>query len=215
MGQLHLVRHGQANTGATNEEDYDKLSSLGHTQAAMLGDWLRDHQDPYDLVISGTMRRHVETAQGMGFPVETKDPRLNEMEYFALVRDMEAKHGLAPPTCAEDFATHMPRALHAWEQKTIDGAEPFATFETRIMTALAEAIEPGKRVLCITSGGVISMIIRAILGLDVNQMAQIILPVYNSSLHKFKVTSDSTTLMSFNLIPHLDAPALEDHRTHI
>ena len=37
MGELTLIRHGQANSGATTEEDYDRLSDLGHTQARLLG----------------------------------------------------------------------------------------------------------------------------------------------------------------------------------
>ena len=104
MGELTLIRHGQANSGATTEEDYDRLSALGHTQAALLGDWMRAHADPFDLVLSGTMRRHRETAAGMGYAPEIFDERLNEMEYFALARDMQVHHDIAPPNSPEDFA---------------------------------------------------------------------------------------------------------------
>lgn len=218
MGELTLIRHGQANTGAQSEEDYDRLSDLGHTQAALLGDWIRTHETaaaPFDLVLSGTMRRHIETASSMGFAPQITDERLNEMHYFALVRDMQTEHGLTPPVSAEDFAVHMPQTLQAWQQQTITGAEPFATFENRISAALAEAAKPGKRVLCVTSGGVIAMVMRMTLGLGIEHMARVILPVYNSSLHRFRVTSEGIALMSFNQIPHLDPPALADHRTHI
>lgn len=214
MGELYLVRHGQANSGATTEEDYDRLSDLGHAQAALLGDWIRAHEAPFDLILSGTMRRHRETAAGMGYPPDTFDPRLNEMEYFALVRDMKARHDIEPPQTSEDFVTHMPQTLAAWEQATINGAEPFATFESRILEALAEAAKPGKRVLCVTSGGVIAMVMRATLGLDTQQMAHVLLPIFNSSLHKFRVRPEGTFLASFNAIPHLDAPHLADQRTH-
>ena len=37
MGEVVLVRHGQANSGATDEESYDRLSDLGHQQARWLG----------------------------------------------------------------------------------------------------------------------------------------------------------------------------------
>lgn len=214
MGQLYLVRHGQANSSAKTEEEYDRLSDLGHRQAALLGNWMRTHEAPFDLTLSGTMQRHVETATGMGHPPERQDARLNELGYFALVRDMQANHGLKPPVSAEDFAAHMPKTMTAWEQETITGDEPFATFETRILTALAEAAKPGKRVLCVTSGGVIAMVMRATLGLNTDQMARVMLPVYNSSLHKFHIRPDGMALMSFNTIPHLDPPSLADHRTH-
>ncbi len=214
MGELYLVRHGQANSGATTEADYDRLSDLGHTQAALLGNWMRAHEDPFDLVLSGTMRRHRETADGMGYTPELFDKRLNEMEYFALVRDMKVHHDVDPPETSEDFVTHMPQTLAAWEQATINGVESFVTFESRINDALTEAAKPGKRVLCVTSGGVISMVMRGALGLDTQQMANILLPIFNSSLHKFRIRPEGTFLSAFNAIPHLDPPELSDHRTH-
>jgi len=214
MGHLYLVRHGQANSSAKSEADYDRLSDLGHEQARLLGDWMRIHEAPFDTVISGTMRRHRETAIGMGFPPQTEDARLNELSYFALVRDMQAKFGLAPPVSSDDFATHMPKAFMAWEQKHINGEEPFATFETRIAAALAEAAKPGKRVLCVTSGGVISMAMRATLGLSTEQTARTMLPIYNSSLHKLIVRPEGIALGAFNTIPHLDHPDMAEHRTH-
>jgi len=215
MGELYLVRHGQANSGAQTEEDYDRLSDLGHTQAKLLGAWMREHEAPFDQVLAGTMRRHRETAQGMGYTPERFDARLNEMEYFALARDMEVNHGVTPPASSEDFAVHMPQTLAAWEQATINGSEPFATFENRILGAISEATKPGKRVLCVTSGGVISMVMRGALGLSTDQMAHVLLPIYNSSLHRFRIRPEGTFLMTFNGIPHLDPPTLVDHRTHL
>jgi broad specificity phosphatase PhoE len=215
MGELFLVRHGQANSGATTEEDYDRLSDLGHAQAGLLGEWMRAHEAPFDLTLAGTMRRHRETAEGMGYAPDTFDERLNEMEYFALARDMEVQHKVPRPSSPEDFAIHMPRTLAAWEQATINGSEPFATFAARILSALSEAAKPGKRVLCVTSGGVISMVIRGALGLSTDQMAHVLLPIYNSSLHKFRIRPEGTFLMTFNGIPHLDPPSLADHRTHL
>jgi len=46
MGEIILVRHGQANSAADNEDDYDKLSDLGHQQAKWLGEWMRTHGLP-------------------------------------------------------------------------------------------------------------------------------------------------------------------------
>ena len=116
MGELILVRHGQANSGAKTEEDYDRLSDLGHAQAKLLGAWMGAHEDPFDLTLCGTMRRHRETAAGMGVSPDTFDDRLNEMEYFALIRDMEVHHDVSPPKSPEDFAVHMPQTLAAWNR---------------------------------------------------------------------------------------------------
>jgi phosphohistidine phosphatase SixA len=46
MGELVLIRHGQANSAANDEDGYDRLSDLGHQQARWLGDWLRAHEAP-------------------------------------------------------------------------------------------------------------------------------------------------------------------------
>ncbi|WP_281172852.1 phosphoglycerate mutase family protein [Roseicyclus elongatus] len=66
MGELVLVRHGQANSAANDEAGYDRLSDLGHQQAAWLGAWLRSHDAPFDEVFMGGLRRHRETAEGSG-----------------------------------------------------------------------------------------------------------------------------------------------------
>ncbi|MEL6960451.1 MAG: histidine phosphatase family protein [Pseudomonadota bacterium] len=215
MGELTLIRHGQANSGAQSEAEYDRLSEIGHKQAELLGHWMRDHDAPFDLVLAGGMRRHRETAEGMGYAPNRFDDRLNEMEYFALIRDMEVHHGVKPPIGPDDFAKHMPQTLDAWEQATINGAEPFASFEDRILSALAEAAKPGKRVLCVTSGGVIAMVMRGALGLSTDQMAHVLLPIFNSSIHRFRIRPEGTFLLSFNQVPHLDPPKHAELRTHL
>ena len=50
MGELVLVRHGQASFGA---EDYDKLSPLGHQQSKWLGEYFKAHDLQFDAVWRG------------------------------------------------------------------------------------------------------------------------------------------------------------------
>ena len=215
MGEIIMVRHGQANTGAASEEEYDRLSDLGHQQAGWLGDWLRLHEAPFDLVLSGTMRRHRETAGSAGFTPDQQDKRLNELDYFALARDIEITHGLPMPANQQDFAEHIPQTFAAWHAAEITGNEPFTEFESRIRTVLDEAAVPGRRVLCVTSGGVIAMTLRLALGLYAQRLAQVLLPIYNSSLHRFRVLETGTFLSSFNAIPHLDPVDRAEARTWI
>ena len=66
QSEIILIRHGQANTGAKDEESYDKLSATGHQQSAWLGDYLRAQDSAFDRVICGNLRRHQETAAGLG-----------------------------------------------------------------------------------------------------------------------------------------------------
>lgn len=213
MGEIVLVRHGQANTGATTEEEYDRLSALGHRQAGWLGEWFRTHEPAFDLVLSGTMRRHLETGEAMGYAPERQDARLNEIDYFALARDMEITHGVPQPKAEQDFARHVVQTFHAWHEAEIAGAEPFEAFETRIREVMDEAAAPGRRVLCLTSGGVISMALRIALGLDTERLAHVLLPIHNSSVHRFRVLETGIFLASFNAIPHLDPPERKEYRT--
>jgi broad specificity phosphatase PhoE len=62
MGQLYLIRHGQASFGA---EDYDNLSELGRKQAQQLGAYFKQKNLQFDAVITGTLRRHTQTWQGI------------------------------------------------------------------------------------------------------------------------------------------------------
>lgn len=209
MGEIILVRHGQANSKAKDELSYDKLSDLGHQQARWLGTYMRDREDPFDKVISGSLRRHQETAAGAGYPAPVIDPRLNEMDYFNLGQALQDVHGVPVPG-PDEFAAHVPQVMQAWHKAEIQGVETFASFETRVTSVLQEAAKPGVRVLCITSGGVIGMIIRHLLNLDPTRMAHVLLPIYNSSVHRVHVIPQGPILAGFNAIPHLDHP----DRTH-
>ncbi|MEC7667486.1 MAG: phosphoglycerate mutase family protein, partial [Pseudomonadota bacterium] len=61
MSQITLVRHGQANTTARDEASYDRLSDLGHQQAAWLGGYFRNSNERYARAYSGTLLRHRQT----------------------------------------------------------------------------------------------------------------------------------------------------------
>ena len=137
MGEIILVRHGQANSAATTEEDYDRLSPLGWDQARLLGDWLRAHDYAFDHILSGTLRRHRETAESMGIQAE-EDARLNEIDYYRLSHSLKERHGEPLPT-NDTYVDHMPKVLAAWEKAEIEGAEPYVAFEGRIAELLAEA----------------------------------------------------------------------------
>lgn len=213
MGEIILVRHGQANSAATTEEDYDRLSSLGWDQARLLGDWLRAHDYAFDHILSGTLRRHRETAESMGIQAE-EDARLNEIDYYRLSHSLKERHGEPLPT-NDTYVDHMPKVLAAWEKAEIEGAEPYVAFEGRIAELLAEASVPGRRLLCVTSGGVIGMVLRQLLDLDLMKMSRVMLPIYNTSMHRLHVREGETMLAGYNSIPHLEGPVHAASRTHV
>ena len=204
MGEITLVRHGQANSAATDEAGYDKLSELGHQQAAWLGDWIQTHDGPFDTVYSGSLRRQRETVAGMGYTNVKIDERLNEITYYDLTAEMDALKLEAPRTSPEDFVTHFPATLTAWRDGKIKGTETYENYSARVLAVIQEASQPGKRILCVTSGGIIAKAVAHILLLDIPQMAQIAMPILNTSVHRIHVTDHGNILGTFNSSPHLD-----------
>ncbi|MGH1576822.1 histidine phosphatase family protein [Planktotalea sp.] len=219
MAQITLVRHGQANSGSTDEHSYDKLSPLGHEQAAWLGAHLRDTHQTFDSVYSGTLRRHVETASGMQAeqyaPVKN-DPRLNELAYFDLSVAYEAYSKEPLPTTREGFVLHMPRLFTAWQEDRLkDIPESFAAFEDRVNAALEDIAARSDRALVVTSGGLIGMVTRQILDLDLQGYARMCLSIMNTSTHRVTRIGETLALTQFNNIAHLEETGRHHAQTHI
>ncbi len=214
MGEITLVRHGQANSAATNEIDYDKLSDLGHQQAKWLGEWIHEHDGPFDEVFSGSLRRQKETAADMGFENVTVDERLNEIAYYDLTDEMAAHNPEIARSSPEDFVTHFPATLSAWRDGHIKGTETYQAFTDRVQDMMDLAAQPGRRILCVTSGGIIAQSVSRILGLDIPQMARIALPILNTSVHRIHVTDHGPLVSAFNGSPHLDHADRLTARTH-
>src|SRR5439155_27137784 len=59
MGRILLLRHGQA---SLMEDDYDRLSPLGHKQGEVAGRWLAARLGTPQLVVTGTLQRQRDTA---------------------------------------------------------------------------------------------------------------------------------------------------------
>lgn len=217
MSHITLIRHGQANSQATDEESYDNLSPLGHQQSAWLGSYLRDQKQHHVRLYTGTLRRHVQTAQAMNMGLEPiRDARLNELEYMTLARALEHEKGIPFPTDQAAFTTHLPQVFAAWSKDEIDGApERFADFEARISSVLADIAEGEGPALVITSGGLISCAMRQVLRLDIEGMAQLALAIYNTSQHRLFPISGALSPTMFNAIPHLEDPTRHHAQTHV
>lgn len=217
MSQITLVRHGQANTHARNEEEYDKLSQLGHQQARWLGDHLRSVGPVPGRVYCGSLTRHVETAQSMGVHTDiTVDPRLNELQYFVLAQRLEEQHGIPIPKERDGFAVHMPQVFGAWQRDELeDVPERFSEFETRVRDAIDEIGAGSGPALVVTSGGLISMVMRQTLGLDIPAMSKMTLAIMNTSMHRLFPIGEQLSPVLFNAVPHLDQPERKYAQTHM
>ncbi|TMV04801.1 histidine phosphatase family protein [Ruegeria sediminis] len=216
MSHITLVRHGQANTEARDEISYDRLSDLGHQQSRWLGAHLQDTRAHHPRAYCGTLTRHVETAASMGLQDPILDPRLNEIEYFALARMYEEQHGIAVPQDREGFVQHLPMTFTAWARGEIDNPpETFDAFEARVSEALREIGTDGGPAIVVTSGALISMVVRQALGLDIAAMARVALAIMNTSMHRLYPIGDHLSPVLFNAVPHLEAPDRQFAQTHL
>lgn len=216
MSTLTLIRHGQAQTGARDEHGYDSLSDLGHVQARWLGEHVAETGAHFERVYSGTLIRHRETAAGMGHAAPITDPRLNEMEFFTLAQALAEEHGAALPATREEFVDYMPMLMTAWAEGRIEGApETFAAFETRVADALAEIAAGRGPAIVVTSGGLIAMAVRQVMGLDLTSFARTALAIMNTSVHRLHPIGASLALTQFNAVPHLERPDRQFAQTHL
>ena len=217
MSHITLIRHGQANSKALNETDYDRLSPLGHEQSAWLGAYLKASRAHHARLYTGTLRRHSETAAAMDVGLDPiEDARLNEMEYFTMAAALEAEEGVPAPTDPSQFVHHFPKVVQAWQDDRIKGApEPFAAFEARVKEALHEIGNGDGPALVVTSGGLIAMAMRLHLGLDIAAMANVGLAIMNTSMHRLHPVGGVWSPAMFNAVPHLEDPDRHHAKTHV
>ena len=135
MGQILLVRHGQASWDA---EDYDVLSETGWEQSRVLGRSLVARGISVDAVVRGAMRRHRETAEAclseLGFAGEAEvDQGWDEFDHLSVLATLPAPfEGRAPSK--EEFQAWFEEATHRWTggEHDADYGESFASFGERV-----------------------------------------------------------------------------------
>jgi broad specificity phosphatase PhoE len=217
MSHITLIRHGQANSEAKDEASYDRLSDLGHEQAAWLGTYLQTSDTHHTRLYTGTLRRHRETAAGMATGMEpVEDARLNELEYFTLATLLEQQHGIPFPTEQGAFTSHLPCVFDHWKAGKIEDApETWDSFHTRVDDALNEIAAGSGPALVVTSGGLISMAMSQAMGLGIPAMARIALAIMHTSMHRLFPIGGHLSPVLFNAVPHLDTPQRRVAQTHI
>ncbi|KIN74788.1 histidine phosphatase family protein [Sulfitobacter guttiformis] len=217
MSTITLIRHGQANSTAQDEVSYDRLSDLGHQQARWLGEHLRETQAHNTRLYTGTLRRHIETAEGMAMDLEpSRDARLNELEYFTLGGLLAQQHGIPFPTEQAGFIAHLPTVFNYWKDEKLEGApETYAHFQTRIRDALTEIAAGDGPALVVTSGGLIANVIGQQMDLSVETTARTAIAIFHTSLHQLHPIGGTLSPVLFNATPHLDSATRRASRTNI
>ena len=215
MGQLHLVRHGQASFGA---ENYDQLSKLGYQQSRWLGEYYRERGVRFDRLLTGSMERHRQTAQslleGLGQDAEPEiHDGFNEFDFQALL-DSYLHHNpaLAPPDSADARQVYalLRGAIAAWSRDELSWhlPESWDQFTGRVAAAIAHASAGSQHqeVLVVSSGGAISMALRQVLRCDTENQIRLNMHCRNTSVSQLYVGKTGLHLTGFNHVPHLDLP---------
>lgn len=202
MAELLVIRHGQASFGAAN---YDVLSDLGRAQARAAGDWLRTMGWTPDRVITGTLNRQIDTANEMGFkPAPERHAGLNEYDFGNL---LEARlKGDIPDLVQGDRKVHfrtLRETVFAWQKDEIDNpSETWGAFVARVEAARAFAVDTdAKRVLVVSSGGVIGQMTAAALHAPAQHMMNLNLQIKNAAMTRFIFSGRLFSLNEFNATP--------------
>jgi broad specificity phosphatase PhoE len=211
MAELVLVRHAQAAFGT---HDYDRLTGLGHRQAGWLGEYFAERALGFDRVVTGTLRRHRETLEGIaralpGLPPAETLAGLDEYHADVLLEAHLAGRGLPLPEHAADRRGHfriLRDALYAWVDGSLAPARhpSFAEFDAGVRQALEAARHGAERVLVVSSGGPISTAIGAVLGVAPRTVVDLNLQTRNTGLSELRAGAQRAHCVSFNAVPHLE-----------
>ncbi len=213
MGILYLVRHGQASFGA---DDYDVLSPMGHQQSARLGDYFKLKNIAFEAALTGTLNRQIQTyagiCKGMGTePAAIEWPGLNEYDSHAVIESIHP-HPLEKPTSPEMYRNHfrlLKDGLAQWMAGVVTpkGMPSYTEFALGVTSALDHVRKNcDGNVLLVSSGGPIATAVGHVLGTSPETTIELNLRIRNSSLTEFAFTPKRHMLVTYNTLPHLDAP---------
>jgi broad specificity phosphatase PhoE len=226
MGQIYLVRHGQASFGAA---DYDQLSPHGVEQSRMLGAWFAACRQSFGQVVTGGLRRHRQTAEAClaalpdAPPRELwrADPGFDEYDHLEVL----ARHApqMRDPIAAKDaldtdanprkaFQKMFAQAMARWMsgQHDADYRESWPAFRARCVGGLRRAVEQAgsaKSVVVFTSGGPIAAICQELLGFPDARAAELNFALANSSVTRLLYSSSDpgrVSLSYLNNFAHLE-----------
>lgn len=227
MGQIYLVRHGQASFGSAN---YDRLSELGLEQARSLGERFANSQQRFTKVVCGAMQRHRQTADACMAMLPKSlcvnpdswhtDPAFNEYDHHeVLVRqrpDFEdpktVLHFLAnTPNSGAAFQDLFAAAMARWMSGRHDTEyrETWLEFRHRCINAmqcLAEGSERSQSIVVFTSGGTISSLCQHLLGMGERETARLNWSLVNTGVTRLLYQPGRVSLSYLNNYAHLELP---------
>lgn len=223
MAIIYLIRHGQASFG---QDNYDRLSDLGHTQATRLGEVLSRRLDKFDAISLGSMYRHEETATNFlkaydaGYAESNPqvNPGFNEYNHQEIMRVYRPEYSTARDMMVfihqqDDpkafFEQEFNAAMNRWISGKFDDqySESWQDFNNRVHGALDSVIEnnkASKSIAVFTSGGPISLISQSLLGVDAHRIMHMNWTLMNCGVTKVVTTGSRRFLASLNEHTHFE-----------
>jgi broad specificity phosphatase PhoE len=225
MGHVTLIRHGQASVqGAT----YDALSPLGHEQARKLGLYWADRGVTFDTVLVGPRQRHAQTLahveavyreRGLYWPQAQLVADLDEHHGLTVLKRaagiQESGDALLSGDESRDAAIkrlfgRFREIMHEWASGgfAAPDIEPWHTFRARAIAVVDHLCADAGRSAAFTSGGLVSAVVGAVLGLDDHRVIHLSAEIHNTSLTELRHRPGEVGLINFNTVPHLREPNL-------
>jgi len=224
MGQIFLVRHGQASFGTA---DYDQLSATGVEQARLLGAWFAGSRQRFGHVVTGSLRRHRQTAEAClgALPAEQRpangwltDAGFDEYDHEEVL--VRHRPDFADPAAAgaalqreanprRAFQQIFSQAMERWMggRHDADYRESWPAFRARCMGALRRltgSAGAAQSAIVFTSGGPIAAICQELLGVPDRSAAELNFSLVNSAVTKLLYQPGRVSLSYLNNFAHLE-----------
>ncbi|CAB1057641.1 Phosphoglycerate mutase [Olavius sp. associated proteobacterium Delta 1] len=225
MSEIYLFRHGQASFG---EDNYDKLSPIGVIQSQILGRHLAQTGKSFDAIYFGEMERQQKTAQEfidhcsknkLSTPQPTIFDAFNEYDSVAVWQALVPELAQEDPSIAQDaaeiignkkaFQRIFAKVMNRWISGSYQaaGIPYWHDFKQRVRQGLADLIARHgvrKQIAIFTSGGPISVVVQAALGLTDPKTLEVSWQLMNASITRVKYNSRGIMLAVFNDVTHLE-----------
>lgn len=208
--QIMLLRHGQASFGAP---DYDCLSTTGARQATLFGQYSQKNFEPFDLIVSGPMKRHRQTTDAvleeLAEPVPTRvHDGLREFDFSDLLDAARARYPegwCESDAPRKDYYHNIRRAMVCWIKGEVDGRDgPWQDFRQGALDALNDICAmSSRRVLVSSSGGPIAIMIARVLGLHDQGIIDLMVQMKNTAMNRVLYNGSGFALDSYNDVAHL------------
>lgn len=232
MGNIYLIRHGQASFGA---DDYDVLSPAGIRQSEVLGQHLKAMGMRFGRCISGSLLRQQDTGRHcLGQldqpPALETDEAFNELDAESIIRHFLPQLLRVEPQALEvlrngpryrkEFQRLFSMVIGYWldDEEGKPDLQSWPEFLEQVsggLRRIMQQAEPSQDIAVFTSGGTITALLHLVTGLDARQAFALNWQIVNTSMHQLKFRPDEVTLASFNGYSHLQLlrdPALITYR---